>query len=67
MFLALLRHGKRSVSQLVVLALLWLHSDGVRSRPVVAIDDRSQYPQLIGPIVNHKVARVTRAYVRSEV
>lgn len=43
-FLSLLSHGEWSVCYLVVLALLRLHSDGVRTRPVLAVYHGTQHP-----------------------
>lgn len=66
-FLSLLGHAQRSVGQLVVLALLWLHCDAVWAGPVLAIYNWPQYPQLVCPVMDHKIARVTCADMRGKV
>ena len=66
-FLSLLGHGQRSVGQLVVFALLWLHCDAVWTRPVLAIYHRPEHPQLVCPVMDHKIARVTCTDMRGKV
>lgn len=66
-FLSLLGHAQRSVGQLVVLALLWLHCDAVWAGPVFAIYNWPQHPQLVCPVMDHKIARVTCTDMRGKV
>lgn len=66
-FLSLLGHAQRSVGQLVVLALLWLYCDAVWAGPVLAIYNWPQHPQLVCPVMDHKIARVTCTDMRGKV
>lgn len=61
MLLSLLSHSERSVGELVVLALLGLYSDGVWTRPVLAVYHWPQHPQLVSPVMDDKVTRVPGA------
>ena len=58
MFLSLLSHGKGSVSQFIIFTLLRFHSDGIWTRPVLAVYDRSKHPHLVCPVMDDKDTRV---------
>ena len=56
--LSLLGHSERSVSEFIVLALLRLYSDGVWTRPILAVYHGPEHPQLVCPVMDDKVTRV---------
>jgi len=66
-FLSLLSHGQWSVSKFIIFALLRLHCDGIRTRPVLAVYYRTKHPHLVSPVMNDKVTGVSSTDMRGKV
>ena len=66
-FLSLLSHGQWSVSKFIIFALLRLHCDGIRTRPVLAVYHRTKHPHLVSPVMNDKVTGVSSTDMRCKV
>lgn len=59
MFLALSRHDQWPVDELIGLAMLGFHGDGLRTGPVFTLNHRSKLlPALVGAVVEGQTTRV---------
>lgn len=67
MLSVLVSHGEGIVGELVWLALLRLHHEPVGARPVLAVNDRLELPQLVRSVDDHEILGLLVPHVRAEV